>query len=233
MSKCTAPASTLPEKPWALKDPRECCRRNRLVNLPHVKPLNQLATQLRQRHDGVPNFDPLDGGINARCLLLLEAPGPQATKSVFVSRDNPDRTAKNVFELSRDAGLKREDSVIWNVVPWYLGDGRRIRAARVSDMEAARPHFKEVLLLLKRLQVVVLLGRKAQVAANRLQGELSGVAVFCCPHPSPLALEGRDDRRQEVLAALKNASDVVAGRPVTARRPPDPRHPGICCSGGH
>jgi hypothetical protein len=36
--------------------------------------------------DEMPSFDPLDGGINARALLLLEAPGPKAVDSALISR---------------------------------------------------------------------------------------------------------------------------------------------------
>src|ERR1700683_3159077 len=63
--------------------------------------LTEFVEQLRTEREGdrVPNFDPLDGGIRAKCLFLLEAPGPKAVASGFVSRNNPDETAKNWFEL--------------------------------------------------------------------------------------------------------------------------------------
>jgi len=44
---------------------------------PHVAPLQKLAERISASHDapeGVPRFDPLDGGIHARVLLLQEAP---------------------------------------------------------------------------------------------------------------------------------------------------------------
>ena len=71
----------------------------------------------------IPQFDPLDGGIDAECLFLLEAPGPKAVNSGFVSRNNPDETAKNFFELNVGAGLERSKTITWNVVPWYVGSG--------------------------------------------------------------------------------------------------------------
>ena len=47
----------------------------------------------------IPHFDPLDGGSNAQVLFLMEAPGPKASASGFVSRNNPDET---VLALATD-----------------------------------------------------------------------------------------------------------------------------------
>ena len=47
----------------------------------------------------VPDVDPLDGGVNARLLILLETPGPRVLGTGFVSRDNPDGTAANMFRF--------------------------------------------------------------------------------------------------------------------------------------
>jgi hypothetical protein len=55
----------------------------------------------------IPYFDPLDGGVGASVLFLLEAPGPRAVASGFISRDNPDETAKNFHEFNAAAGLAR------------------------------------------------------------------------------------------------------------------------------
>jgi len=54
--------------------------RLRDIRLPHVRPLNAFVDALRaakgpQFH--IPYFDPLDGGIQAECLFLPEAPGPR------------------------------------------------------------------------------------------------------------------------------------------------------------
>ena len=64
-----------------------------------------IAANLIPSEDHVPHFDPLDGEVEAGCLFLFEAPGPRAVGSGFVSRDNPDETAKNFFFLNREAGL--------------------------------------------------------------------------------------------------------------------------------
>ena len=104
----------------------EQIRGERLSGLfaPHITGLTRFVEELRQMKGTdfhIPYFDPHDGGVQAKVLFLLEAPGPKAKGSGFVSRDNPDETAKNVRTMSREAGLNRTDFVIWNVCPWYVG----------------------------------------------------------------------------------------------------------------
>jgi hypothetical protein len=46
-----------------------------MLTLPHIAPLTAYAASLRLRGSvEVPEFDPLDGGTNARVLFLLEKP---------------------------------------------------------------------------------------------------------------------------------------------------------------
>lgn len=46
------------------------------IDEPHVQALNNLVREFRRArpHLTVPWFDPADGGVNARVLLLLEIP---------------------------------------------------------------------------------------------------------------------------------------------------------------
>lgn len=70
---------------------------------PHIAPLTLFVETLRTQLGpiaGIPYFDPSDGGITAKLLYLLEAPGAKALFSGFISRNNPDETAKNFFELN-------------------------------------------------------------------------------------------------------------------------------------
>lgn len=62
-------------------------KRRALLALPHVAPLAFYTSSLRV-HGDVPDFDPLDGGINAEVLFLFEKPGPMASGSGFISRDS-------------------------------------------------------------------------------------------------------------------------------------------------
>ena len=163
---------TLTDSPYLLSSAEEKRRRVEMLNSPHVKPLSDYLASLRailgeQYH--IPNFDPCDGGIQARVLLLLEAPGPKAVESGFVSSNNPDPTARNLWHLVHNAEIDRTDTLIWNIVPWYVGSGKQIRPVNNSDVKQALPYLKDLLALLPRLQMVVLVGRKAQSAAPKIR----------------------------------------------------------------
>jgi uracil-DNA glycosylase len=177
----------------------------------HLAPLTLFVEALRHTAPaGVPDFDPMDGGVNAECLFLLEAPGSKAVSSGFVSRNNPDETAKNFFHLNVEAGLPRRRTIIWNAVPWYIGTGNRIRAASKSDLSAAEVHTRQLLSLLRSLRVIVLVGRKAQRFSKFVRSIVLEIVVLKCPHPSPLSLNGRPERRSEILHCL-TAVTVMLG----------------------
>src|SRR5688572_7487738 len=104
------------DQPRTLKSSLERQRRKQMLNLPHVAPLTNFARELRDSKVGaVPDFDPLDGGIQARALFLLEKPGPKAFESGFISRNNDDPTAENTFRFMQEAQISRQDVCIWNV----------------------------------------------------------------------------------------------------------------------
>ena len=98
-------------------------RKLALLNEPHVAPLTALVEKLRAQHPeaSIPYFDPTEAGTGARILILLEAPGRRSALekgSGFVSPDNNDETAKNLWTLLREAGISRSTEVVaWNVVP--------------------------------------------------------------------------------------------------------------------
>jgi uracil-DNA glycosylase len=185
-------------------------RRALLATAPHMAPLVAYVERLRALHgaDRVPDLDPVEAGVHAGILLLLEAPGPKGAPvrggSGFASADNASPTSRTLLALHRDAGTDRAREVAtWNVVPWYLGDERRIRAARSADLAAARPAMVELLGLLPRLRVVVLLGRAAASGWQSLA--ISDVASIEAPHPSPQNLHARPEARGRILEALRAA----------------------------
>jgi hypothetical protein len=129
--------------------------------------LSELVAYIKadQGHEqDVPGFDPLNGNERARYLLLLEAPGPQAVASGIISFDNSDPTAANLRKQLADAGIRREDVVLWNVVPWYLGDLVNIRSATREDILCGMRYLAPLLRLLPELRCIVLLGKKAREA---------------------------------------------------------------------
>jgi len=197
-----------PDRAKSLNTVEAVAARHRELNAAHMQPLVAHVQRLREiAPAGVPDFDPSDGGIYAECLFLLEAPGRKAVGSGFVSRNNPDETARNFFAANAEAGLPRSRTVTWNAIPWYIGDGQRIRASGGSDLRAAEQHLAQLLVLLPRLRVVVLIGRKAQRYSKAVTILAPSVLVLVCPHPSPLSFNGRPERRAEMQACL---SQVVA-----------------------
>jgi len=62
----------------------------------------------------------LDGGVNARCLSVLRAPGDKTQETGFFSRNNPDLTASKLFCFYQEAKNHREETVLWNIVPWKV-----------------------------------------------------------------------------------------------------------------
>jgi len=88
------------------------------------------------------------------------------------------------------------------VVPWYIGDGTKIRPTRASDLEEAREATRELLSLLPDIRVVVLFGRPAAAAWRSLGFNLEAIEAS---HPSPLNLNTRPERREEIRLALAEA----------------------------
>ena len=188
--------------PKLLRDPMACTARQAELYEPHIAPLTEFVEKLRAEvgsHGSIPYFDPWDGGIDAEILFLLEAPGARALFTGFISRNNPDETAKNFFELNRDAEIPRKRTVTWNIVPWYIGTGMRIRAAGKTDTDAGIRALTRVLDLLPKLRAAVLIGRKAERASQLLAQLRPAVRVFKSPHPSPLFVNNAPGNRQRIL----------------------------------
>lgn len=197
------------DTPKSLGDPLVKSARLGQINDAHVAPLTHYVERLRATMGSkaaIPYFDPWDGGINAEVLFLLEAPGPKAVKAGFISRNNPDESAKNFFMLNQEAGIARERTVSWNIVPWYIGSGTRIRPANRTDITQGIRPLEELLPMLPALRAVVLVGQKAGMARRVIGDLLPRVRVFDTPHPSPLFVNNKPENRARLLAALKEVA---------------------------
>jgi uracil-DNA glycosylase len=202
------------DSPKLLSDPAARAARRAYLVEPHIAPLTAYVTELRNEAGpdaAIPDFDPWDGGVTADLLYLLEAPGAKAVFSGFISRNNPDETAKNFFELNLAAGIPRKRTVTWNIVPWYIGTGSRIRAAGRTDIEAGLPPLTRLLALLPKLKVVVLVGRKAEAAAGLVSQLRPQVQLFRSPHPSPLFINNSPGNRERILSVLRKAAACLDG----------------------
>ena len=199
--------------PKSLKDLNE--RQKKLVRLnePRIKPLTEYVETIRKETslgDKIPYFDPDDGGVDARCIFLLEAPGPKAVASGFISRDNPDESAKNFFELNIQAGIPREITISWNIVPWYIGTERKIRPANSQDIKDGLVHLQKLFLLLPRLELVVMVGRKAQRAETIFKTKMPNLKLLSMYHPSPMFINRAPGNRELVLASLQEVSRILS-----------------------
>jgi len=193
------------DEPKTLREPAEQMRRRSMLSEPHMQPLVEYVLRLRrQKGEGykIPDFDPLDGGTAAKVLVLLEAPGPKAVDSGFISRNNPDESAKNFFHAYADAGIARRETAVWNVIPWYIGTGAKIRPGAAADLSEAREPVQALFDLFPELAAVILMGEKAKRAFQKLRWR-PNVPVFYTLHPSPIVYGTRKTARDEIVSVLK------------------------------
>ena len=133
----------------------------------------------------VPGFDPQNGNLNAKLLLVLEAPGPGALASKRVSIDNDDPTARNLKALLTKAGIRQDDLIVWNVVPWYCGspDKSKIQVPSVKSVIEGIESLCALVPLLKNLKAIVLVGGTARKAHVRLSATTQA-RILSCHHMS-------------------------------------------------
>lgn len=202
-----------PTGPRALRDPGERARRRAMLGLPHVAPLTAYARRLRGRGRGtVPDFDPLDAGIGARALFLMEKPGPMTDAdappgarlgSGFISRDNDDPTAEATFRFMLEAGIPRSKAVLWNLVPWWNGTRRVARAELANGAEAV----SDLVALLPDLRAIVLVGARARQLERRISN--LGYATFGSDHPSPIVRASRPERWRAIPSAWRQVGPLL------------------------
>lgn len=175
--------------PRSMRDAGVRERRRGMLSLPHVEPLTAYAARLRENGSvEVPEFDPLDGGVDAQVLFLFEKPGPMTVErgrskrpgSGFISRNNDDPTAEATFRFMEQAGIARGRSVIWNVIPWW----NHTRKVTSQELREGTRCVEELIDLLPKLRAVVLVGKKAAEAERYLKTK--ELALFSSDHPSPL-----------------------------------------------
>ena len=149
-----------------------------------MRPLHEYVAKLRRERPDVqvPDFDPLDGGIKAQVLFLFQKAGKQTVGcngSGFISRNNADPTAVATFTFMRAAGIPRELTITWNVVPWWDGQDK----VPAPERHAGVKHLQALLELLPCLRAVVLVGGVAKEAWRSISHpELYVVSSY---HPSP------------------------------------------------
>jgi uracil-DNA glycosylase len=194
----------------SLAEPSALARRVAALGQPRMLPLNRLVARLRAEHGRVPDFDPLDGGADARLLVLLESPSPKIDRTGFVSRDNPTGTARNLRRFLDRAAIARADTLIWNAVPWVIhAPGARNRAPRPAEIAAGLRELPVLLDLLPRLSAVVLAGRVAGQALAPLREARPRLRAVTMPHPSPTYVVTSPAVPARIAEALAEARRVL------------------------
>lgn len=185
-----------------------------LKTAPSTQPLRSWADDLAaRRRVVVPHFDPAEAGVDARVLMLLEAPGPMANEhgerpgSGFISVDNDDPTAQNIWTTRNDVGL-HDGVLVWNIVPWYLGPASI--HPTVSVMAQGAMELRRLLPLLQNVSAIVLSGRYAQSGWKKHVAPFVGSAltVFETWHPSALSFNQpghSDDFKRALERAVRYA----------------------------
>ena len=183
-----------------------------------VKPLETWARDLEERRRGrqpdivIPHFDPAEAGVGARALLLLEAPGPKTVPewggSGFISVDNDDLTAQNVWKVRNEVGL-HEHVLAWNIVPWVLG--RASVKPTPAELAQGALALRGLLDLLPDLRVIVLSGRKAQEAWDAHLDLAIGdrYRVLRTVHPAGQSF-AQAGAREHFTATLARVAELVA-----------------------
>ena len=202
-----------PDAPRSLRDAGAREARRRLLTEPHVRPLKEYVEGLRARSPAeFPDFDPLDGGVEARLLFLMEKPGPMTSAerigregSGFISRDNDDPTAQAVFNFMREAGIPRRETVLWNLIPGWNGE----RKVTGPEMKAGVQETLRLMPLLPRLRGVVFVGAKAERARRHL--EATRLSLHGSAHPSPIMRAFREDDWNLIPVRWRAAYEAIQG----------------------
>ncbi|GAA1494945.1 uracil-DNA glycosylase [Curtobacterium herbarum] len=206
------------DAPRGFRDPAVLATRNdMLATAERTLPLEAWArsveeTRRSQKPDIVlPHFDPAEAGVEARALVLLEAPGPKTVPgwggSGFISVDNDDPTAQNVWTTRNAVGL-HEHVLAWNIVPWVLG--RASVKPTGQEIEQGAGELRGLLDLLPELRVIVLAGRKAQDGWDtHLDLELGGqFRVLRTVHPAGQSF-AQVGARERFKATLNKVVELV------------------------
>ena len=177
------------DKPRSLRSAVAVRERRAMLDLPHIAPLRDYACMLRAEGRGtVPDFDPMDGGVGAAVLFLMEKPGPMTDDTAlagrigsgFISRDNDDPTAEATFRFMAAAGIDRQLTITWNTAPWWNGT----RAVTRDEITAGIQRLGLLFDLLPNLRVVVSVGSKARKASSLAAAR--GLPFVVSAHPSPI-----------------------------------------------
>lgn len=185
--------------------------------VPHIGPINRLVDELiKSKNKWVPYVAPIYGGTEAKLLYVLRDPGPQTHPdnggSGFLSLENDDATAENIFNLFAEANIRPKDALPWNAYPWYIN--RKPKSEELVDGVEA---LKRVIDLLPDLKVIMFLGGVAKSAWKKFNRQYptfvtdKGIHVIQTYHTSQQAFwspdpDVRESRKQHLRDSFGEAA---------------------------
>lgn len=160
-----------------------------------------------ERRRFVPGFDPLSGGTRSAVLVLMQSPGPATVArgdDAICAEDNPGPTATAYRRAREESGLRRDQVLRWNLVPWAIPG-----SPSSADVEEGRLALGELLPHLPRLAAIVTFGTAALDGVMRhltLAEAPVVVPVLAAPHPSPANGRHRAQQHHRAVQALRLAA---------------------------
>lgn len=198
--------------------PRSAAGKRERLDEPHIAPLNALVRAWRADRvtTGIPWFDPDDGGVNARVLILMEAPAPATvsqTGSGVCSEDNADPSNRRLSALREAAGISRALCLKWNMVPWATHEpGGPVRTPPMSEVDVAVPYLLQLLDVARNVEVVVTLGNIATGGFMRATSAAEAPALYrvvSAPHPSQRNASARVQAMERIARAFRLAASHI------------------------
>jgi hypothetical protein len=173
--------------PRLFKSKVEVAARRAMLDQPHIAPIARFLADLRAANPSweFPDCDPLGGGVDAEILFIFEKPGPKTSEagggSGFLSVDNDNPTAANSCAFLDEAGIARERTLFWNVMPGWNGK----IAYTKDELKEGPKALRGLLALLPKLRAVVLVGTPTQQTRNAIVALRPGLKIISSAHPSP------------------------------------------------
>jgi hypothetical protein len=171
--------------------------------------------------ESIPYFDPRAASNGAKVLMLLQDPSGTADgESGFISLHNNDQTAHNVYRLCLDTGLRYDDYIPWNVIPWWVANPTKARRSLTAEALRARPYLEQIVDLLPGdLTAVIVMGKSQtrpawEAAFGRSHRRFHGAEVLFTAHPGPLAINQNDSdtgrrNRDHIAEAFARVASMI------------------------
>lgn len=199
-------------------------KENNVVGDPRIWDLNywvETVHDIRSDSSSVSSvrfFDPLDGGVSARIMILVDVPEKVLDSehaSDFESLDNDDDYAATLFNLIAESGLPRESFVLVNATGWKLTESDPLQANSRYEWLQASLYVDSLVNTFDELKLVIAMGERAGEEWTKLRESsrtANAIAYVEAPNPSPTHGSLSADDHKIVVDILKMAAHEDAVR---------------------